>query len=464
MKITVIGGSGYVGFITGLGFAQLGHDVTNVDIDEEKVEMMNEGQSPIYEENVDLSEVLASALEEDRIRFTTDLAQGVRPADVIFIAVGTPQSEDGEADLSQVIEVAEELVDYIEDYKVIAMKSTVPVGTIDLVCDILGREKEEGKDFDVVSNPEFLREGKGLYDFFHPSRIVVGSSSAKALEEMRKLYSPFVEEGDDPKSQIPNPKSQIPNPKSQILDPKKGVPLVETDIKSAQTIKYASNTFLATRISFINEIAGLCEKIGADVEQVSEGMGYDPRIGHDYLSAGIGFGGPCLEKDLKALIKISENNDYEPGFLSAVLEKNEEQIKEVVSKVKKLAGYPLYKKIITVYGLAFKAGTNDVRTSLSLRIIDRLENLGAEIKAHDPRAIPEARELRPKLDCYEDPYKAARHGNALLVLTDWEEYEELDYGRVRDNMAAPNLIDGRNTLDPERMKEMGFVYRGMGRG
>lgn len=474
MKISVIGGSGYVGFITGLGFAQLGHDVVNVDIDQQKVSRMNQGQSPIYEEDVNLDEVLQKNLDDGRIEFTTDIGEGIPPADVIFIAVGTPQTEDGEADLSQVIDVAEDMVGYIDDYKVIAMKSTVPVGTIDLVCNILSRKKEEGEDFDVVSNPEFLREGKGLYDFFNPTRIVIGTDSDRALEKMRELYKPFTVKNDTTSARNPEPinpkpdkpnepdKPDKPNEFNKPDKPKKQTPLVTTDIKSAQMIKYASNAFLATRISFVNEIAGLCEKVGADVTEVSYGMGFDERIGHEYLDAGIGFGGPCLEKDLKALIKISENHDYEPNFLDAVLEKNEDQIKQIISKVKKLAGYPLYKKRVTVFGLAFKPGTNDVRTSLSLKVIDQLQNLGAEIRAHDPKAIPEAKEIRPDVDYFDDPYEAVRYSNVLLLLTDWPDYDDLDYSEIKENMTSANLIDGRNLLNSETIKTLGFKYTGIG--
>jgi len=450
MKICVVGGSGYVGFITGLGLAELGNSVINVDIDNDKVAMMNAGTSLIYEEDIDLSQVLQKNLDAGRIEFTTDLQRGVNHGEVIFIAVGTPEKENGEADLSQVIGVAEEIVDYIDRYKVLVMKSTVPVGTVELIGSILSRRKQEGQDFDIVANPEFLREGKGLYDFFNPTRIVIGTNSEKARHTMRQLYSPF----------LSGSSYKLP---TTGYGPRADTPLVQTDLASAQMIKYASNTFLATRISFINEIAGLCERIGADVKEIARGMGYDDRIGHKYLEPGIGFGGPCLEKDLKALIKISENNDYQPNFLRAVLEKNEHQIRQVVNKVKELAGYPMYRKIIAVFGLAFKASTNDVRTSLALRIIDQLQDLGAEIHAHDPQAIPEAKELKPDIEYFEDPYETVRHADALVILTDWPEYRELDYRRVKDLLAYPNVIDGRNLLDAKRMEELGFNYRGMGR-
>ena len=382
MNVTVIGGAGYVGFITGLGLAELGHRVVGVDIAADKVEMLRSGRSPIYEEGIDLNEVLRRNLEAGRIAFTTDLAEGVRHGEIIFIAVGTPESKGGQADLSQVISVAENLLDYIDSYKVIVVKSTVPVGTVELVCDILKRRLREGEDFDIVANPEFLREGRGLYDFFNPTRIVIGARSDRARELMRNLYAPFLK-----------PRTMNDEPRTTDYTPRTDTPLIETDIASAQMIKYASNAFLATRISFINEIASICEKVGADVKEVAKGMGYDPRIGHEYLEAGIGFGGPCLEKDLKALIKIAEASGYEPGLLRAVLEKNEHQVRQVIAKLKELVGYLLYRKVIAVFGLAFKPGTNDVRTSLSLRVIDLLLREGAIVRAHDPLAIPEAKAI-----------------------------------------------------------------------
>lgn len=452
MNVTIIGGAGYVGFITGLGLAELGHRVVGVDIAADKVEMLCSGRSPIYEEGVDLNEVLRRNLEAGRIAFTTDLAEGVRHGEIIFIAVGTPESEGGQADLSQVISVAENLLDYIDSYKVIVVKSTVPVGTVELVCDILKRRLREGEDFDIVANPEFLREGRGLYDFFNPTRIVIGARSDRARELMRKLYAPFFEQ------QITNDE-----PRTTNYTPRTDTPLIETDIASAQMIKYASNAFLATRISFINEIASICEQVGADVKEVSKGMGYDPRIGHEYLEAGIGFGGPCLEKDLKALIKIAEASGYEPGLLRAVLEKNEYQVRQVIAKLKELVGYLLYRKVIAVFGLAFKPGTNDVRTSLSLRVIDLLLREGAIVRAHDPLAIPEAKAIEPRVEYCEDPYEAVRDADAVLILTGWPEYRDLDWQRIKGLMAAPNLVDGRNLLEGQQLVTMGFAYQGIGR-
>ena len=451
MHITVIGGAGYVGLITALGFAELGHHVCAIDISKDKVERLQAGKSPIYEDGVDIDNVLLKNLDSGRISFTTDFSHGIKHAEVIFVAVGTPQDKSGQADLSQVIEVAQNLLEEIGAYKVIAIKSTVPVGTVELVCDILNRKITEGKDYDIVANPEFLREGQGLYDFFHPARIVIGARTDRARGVMRELYSTFM-----------TPATTGKKLHSGRLDPRAPVPYLETDIASAQMIKYASNAFLATRVSFINEIALICERVGADVGEVARGMGSDPRIGHDYLQAGIGFGGPCLEKDLSALTRIAEANDYEPKLLRAVREKNEAQVRHVLQKLKGALGYLLYGKVIAVFGLAFKPGTNDVRTSLSLRIIDLLTGEGAVVRAHDPVAIPEARELRPELEYYDDPYAALQGAHALLILSGWQQFKDLDVKKIKELMSSPYVIDGCNLLSKKNLRDLGFTYVGMG--
>lgn len=465
LNVTVIGGAGYVGFITGLGLAELGHNVVGVDIAAKRVEKLRTGCSPIYEESVDLNEVLRRNLDAGRITFTADLAEGVCHGEVIFIAVGTPESESRQADLSQVIQVAEDLLEYIGSYKVIVIKSTVPVGTVELVGNILKRSLREGEDFDIVANPEFLREGRGLHDFFNPSRIVIGASSNRAKEIMRRLYAPFLEPratNDAPPTTHYELLTTDNVPRITNYEPRTNTPVIETSIASAQMIKYASNTFLATRISFINEIASICDRVGADVREVANGMGYDSRIGHGYLEAGIGFGGPCLEKDLKALIKIAEASDYEPGLLRAVLEKNEYQVRQVIAKLKELVGYLLYRKVIVVFGLAFKPGTNDVRTSISLRVIDQLEREGALIRAYDPIAIPEAREINPEVEYCGDPYEAVCGADALLILTDWSQFRELEWEKIKERMAAPNIVDGRNLLEPKLLGKLEFKYVGIG--
>ncbi len=451
MRVTIIGGAGYVGLITGIGLAGLGHHVLAVDISNEKVTMLQSGKSPIYEDGVDLEGVLQRNLDSGEIFFTTDFSEAVRHAEVIFIAVGTPQDSRGQADLSQVIDVAQSLLGEIEDYTVIVVKSTVPVGTVELVRDILSRELREGKDYDIVANPEFLREGQGLYDFFNPARIVIGARTARARDVMRRLYSSFLP---------PATSSSTSHPED--LCPSSPVPYLETDIASAQMIKYASNAFLATRVSFINEVASICERVGADVEEVAKGMGYDPRIGHDYLQAGIGFGGPCLEKDLSALTRIAEANDYEPKLLRAVLEKNEAQVRQVVRKLKDSLGYLLYGKVIAILGLAFKPGTNDVRTSLSLRIIDFLTGEGAIVRAHDPVAIPEAKQLRPELEYCDDPYEAMERAEALLILTGWRHFTDLDFNKVKELMSSPCVVDCCNLLAKAGLRDLGFHYVGVG--
>ncbi|MFB6286809.1 MAG: UDP-glucose/GDP-mannose dehydrogenase family protein [Candidatus Bipolaricaulia bacterium] len=454
MNIGVIGGAGYVGLVTGLGFAELGHHVTSVDVNEERIKRLQSGQTPIHEEG--LLPVLERNLGDGNIEFSTSFPDAVEGQDVVFIAVGTPAQDDGQADLSQVIEVAERLVDLMESYTVVVIKSTVPVGTVELVQSILNREKAEGMDFDIVSNPEFLREGKGMIDFFYPDRIVVGTRSERAREAMHELYRPLIA------GNIAETTGRAPLP-ADIAPEERPVPLVETDLASAQMIKYASNAFLATRISFINEIARLCEEVDANINEVARGMGYDPRIGSSYLDAGLGFGGPCLEKDLKALIKIAEANDYEPRLLREVLGRNDQQVREVIGKVKELTGYLLYKKIVAVWGLAFKSGTNDVRNSLAFRVVEALEREGAEVQAHDPMALDEARALHPNIHYFDDPYEAAANADAVVLATDWPQYAELDFDEVKRRMARPAIVDGRNLLDRDMLMTEGFRYLSMGR-
>ena len=347
MNLTVIGAASAVGLTTVLGFAELGHTVVGVDICETQVEQLAASTVPFYENGI--GELLSRNGKSGNIRFSTDIKEGIRHGQIIIIAVGTPSELDGKADLSRVIEVAEALRPLPSGYRVIVIKSTVPVGSVELVRGVLEQDGREGEDFDIVSNPEFLREGQAVRDFFFPDRIVIGVSSERAITEMRKLYAPFLSEGQAPEG----------------VEIKRPVPFVETDITSAQMAKYASNAFFATRVSFINEIAGICERVGANVQEVVKGMGYDPRIGHSYLDAGLGFGGPCLEKDVQALVHMSSTRDYEPIVLKAVLERNDHQVHQIISKVKRLVGESLNRKIIAVFGLAFKPGTSDVRDSLA---------------------------------------------------------------------------------------------------
>ena len=449
MNVCVIGGAGYVGLITGLGLAEIGHTVVNVDVDRARIDQLTAGNSPVREDGIQA--VLERNLDSRHLRFSDDLQAGVKASEIVFVAVGTPSGEDGQPDLSQIIQVAEELSLCINSYKVIVIKSTVPVGTVDLVTGLLTREKVEGQDFDIVTNPEFLREGKGLFDFFCPDRIVIGADSQRARQIIHDLYEPIVH-GEVTWHQD-----------GQIHHSSNPVPVVDTDPASAQMIKYASNAFLAARISFINEIAGLSTKMGADVKEVELGMGYDPRIGHAYLEAGLGFGGPCLEKDLRALLKLAEGNGYDPQLLKAVLERNEKQIGEVIAKVKQQVGDILYKKVISVYGLAFKAGTNDVRNSLAVKVIERLEQEGAIVRAHDPVAIPDAQALKPRITYCQDPYDTVVGADALLILTEWASFQDLDYSVIMERMASPSIIDARNLLDIEAVRSLGFNYVGIGR-
>ena len=450
MNVSVIGGTGYVGLITGVGLAEMGHTVMNVDIDSTRVDILQSGTPSVFE--CELEPLLRKNLEAGRLRFTTDIEAGAKHAEVIFIAVGTPSQRDGHVDLSQVIRVAEHLLPHMESYKVVVVKSTVPVGTVELIGSILRREKQEDLEFNIVANPEFLREGKALYDFFYPDRIIIGTHSEKAKRIMRELYARIIT-------------GKVAFPSENRPPHRRGpVPVVETGITSAQLVKYAANAFLAMRISFINEIAALCERLGCDVRDVVRGVGYDGRIGHAYLEPGLGFGGPCLEKDLRALLKIAQENCYEPKLLRAVLERNEEQLNEVVAKLKEIVGYFLYQRTLAVFGLAFKAGTNDVRNSLGLKLIERLEGEGAIVHAHDPVAIPAAHVLKPALSYFEDPYQAVDHAEALIIAADWPHFRELDFERIKECMARPCVLDGRNLLDPEGMRELGFIYTGMGIG
>lgn len=449
MNVCVIGGAGYVGLITGIGLSQLGHQVINLDIDQDRIATLAAGESPIYESGIE--SLLRYSLNNGTISFTTDFAAAVSASQVIFIAVGTPPMEKGHPDLSQMISVAQQLAAQIDDYKLIVVKSTAPVGTLDLLRDLLSDRLEEGRDFDLVVNPEFLREGKGLQDFFYPDRIVIGTTSEKARCLINSLYQPLIDR-------------DISWHENGITVVSTGpIPVIETDPATAQMIKYSSNAFLAARVSFINEIAELCGKVGADVNEVSLGMGYDPRIGHTYLQAGLGFGGPCLEKDLNALIKIAEGEDHEPHLLKAILDRNERQKTQMIAKLKEMCGDSLDRLTFAVFGLAFKAGTNDVRNSLAIGVVDRLAQEGAQVQAHDPVAIPEAKELRPDIIYCEDPYHAVEQADALLVLTEWPSFNDLDYKRIKRRMAFPRIFDGRNLLNPASVRELGFTYAGIGR-
>jgi len=446
-KICVIGGAGYVGLVTGLGLSELGHHVINVDVDQRSVNQLNAGESPIYEEGIDL--VLRRNLGSGRIKFSTDLKSSVEDSLVVFIAVGTPSLPNGKIDLSQVMEVASQLRFCMNEYKVIVIKSTVLVGTTALIRDTL-QESINQDQFDIVANPEFLREGTALKDFFFPDRIVLGGDSNNAISIMKSIYQPII------KREVSVEGIESPSKENNHI------PVIETGIASAQIIKYASNAFLATRISFINEIAGICELVNADIKEVANGMGYDSRIGHSYLEAGPGFGGPCLEKDLSALINTVNQNKYETELLQAILERNNKQVSSIVNKVERLLGHPICNRTIGVLGLTFKPGTNDIRNSLSIRIISELQNVGAVVQSYDPVVKAEMLDVNTNVKLCDSAYAVADKADVLVILTGWQDFVNLDYQRIYSDMATPCIVDSRNLLDAAKMVEMGFKYMGVG--
>jgi len=429
-NITVIG-VGYVGLVTGVCFADLGNKVVCVDINEERIENLKQGVMPIYEPG--LEELVARNVRAGRLSFTTSYAEGLQDAEFAFIAVGTPEGVDGEADLQYVRMAARSIAELMEHPLVIINKSTVPVGTGDWVSNIIREHRNDDVDFAVVSNPEFLREGAAISDFMTPDRIVLGSLDLDAAEKVAQLYLPL------------------------------RATIMITDLRTAEMIKYASNAFLATRISFINEIANICEAMGADVKEVATGMGYDQRIGHAFLDAGVGYGGSCFPKDVKALAYMAETKGRHPQLLNAVMEINHYQRQAVVGKLEEALG-SLRGKTIGLLGLAFKPNTDDMREAPSTHVADILQSAGARVRAYDPVAMEVAARMAPGVELAEDAYELAEGCDALIVITEWNEFKNLDLARIRDLMAQPVLVDGRNIYDPATMKELGFYYRGVGRG
>jgi len=445
-NIGVIGGAGYVGLVTGVGLAALGHKVTSMDLDQSRIQMLREGSSAVYEKGLEV--ILRGLIKKGQISFTENQLQAVRNSDVLFIAVGTPSLDDGAADLSAVIAVAEQLREEIDKYTVIVVKSTVPVGTTRVITEILAQKLTESEDFDVVSNPEFLREGEGLMDFFAPSRIVVGSSSPRALEALRTIYEPLLSG---------NVVVDVP-----WIDVDREIPYVETDVISAQLIKYASNAFLAARISFINEIAGISEKVGGTITDIVFGLGLDPRIGSSYLKPGIGFGGPCLDKDLRALIRIADENSYDSVMLAGVLKRNDLQLREVMNKITGALGPNLYKKRITLLGIAFKEGTNDVRQSLSLRLYRLLRDQGALVVGHDLLAASETAEVEPNLVVTSDMNVALHGANAVVVLNAESSYSSFDWSSLISSEVLPYVIDTRGVVDVTMLSNCGITFDVLG--
>jgi len=429
MKITIIG-TGYVGLVTGTCFAEVGHTVICVDNDENKVKMLQGGGIPIYEPG--LEDMVKKNVAEGRLRFTASTDEGVEKSDVIFIAVPTPPLPDGGVDLSFIERVARDIAAAMTSYKIIVDKSTVPVKTGEKVAETIKRYCKTKAEFDVISNPEFLREGFAVDDLMHPDRVVVGVASQRPVAAMKEIYTPFK------------------------------APIIITDIHSAELIKHASNSFLALKISYINAVSVICEATGANVQEVAAGMGMDERIGRRFLNAGIGFGGSCFPKDLSAFIAISHDVGYEFGLLKEVQKINAHQMELFIKKITDTI-WVLKEKKIGVLGLAFKQNTDDVRSSPAIELCQKLQKEGASLRVHDPKAMDKAKSLLKNVEYVEDMNAVAEGCDALIVATEWDEFKKLDLERARKGMTAPIMFDGRNLFDPQEMKKLGWTYKSVGR-
>jgi UDPglucose 6-dehydrogenase len=433
MKIAVIG-TGYVGLVTGTCLAETGNEVICVDIVEEKVNKMRAGEMPIYEPGLDL--LFNRNIKQERLTFTTNLAEAIAPAKVIFLALPTPPGADGSADLSYVLGAAKDIAKLITEYKVIVTKSTVPVGTADKVTAVMKANTDV--PFAVVSNPEFLREGVAVEDFMKPDRVVIGTMDEKARQIMGDLYAPYVRQGN---------------------------PILYMDERSSELTKYAANSFLATKITFMNEIANMCELVGADVDMVRKGVGADARIGKRFLFPGVGYGGSCFPKDVQALSKAAEENKYEFKILNSVMEVNETQKKRLVVKLREYYGADGLKgKHFALWGLAFKPETDDIREAPALYIIDDLVAAGATVTAYDPEGMPNVKKLLgDKIEYSKDRYSALENADALLIVTEWPVFRTPDFDFMKEKLKAPVIFDGRNLYDLDRMKDNGFYYSSIGR-
>lgn len=429
MKLTIIG-TGYVGLVTGTCFAEVGHHVICVDNDTRKVELLQAGGIPIYEPG--LEALVKQNVAAGRLSFTTSIAAGVAESEVIFIAVPTPPQPDGSVDMSFIEKVAREIAGALTSYKIVVDKSTVPVKTGDKVAETIERYSKGKVEFDVVSNPEFLREGFAVEDLMKPDRIVVGVRSPRPVRAMQAVYAPF------------------------------NAPIIVTDINSAELIKHASNSFLALKISYINAVSSICEATGANVQQVANGMGLDARIGRRFLNAGLGFGGSCFPKDLSAFIKISEQVGYDFRLLKEVQRINAEQMERFVKKITETL-WVLKDKKIGVLGLAFKQNTDDVRSSPAIDLCQRLLRGGAKLRVYDPKAMEKARALLPDVTYVDDMNEVAAGCDALVIATEWDEFKQLDLAKSRDLLSAPIMFDGRNLFDPEEMEKLGWIYKSVGR-
>lgn len=426
-KVTVIG-TGYVGLILGVGLAEFGHTVVCADIDQSKIALLQKGIIPIYEPG--LKEVVDKNVEAGRLQFTEEVDEAILMSDLIFIAVGTPMGQEGKADLSIVEAVAKQIGENINRHKIVCVKSTVPIGSARKICEWIGNG-----DFEYVFNPEFLREGVALFDFFEPDRVVLGVESENAKKIMKEIYQPLED---------------------------RGVPFLFTNFETAEAIKYASNTFLAVKISFINEFAHLCEEVGADVLDVAKGMGLDNRIGSAFLSPGPGFGGSCIPKDAAALLYRAKEAGVDLKVVQAAVTANTLQKMRVVEKVQGLLG-SMHGKTIGILGLSFKGNTDDVRESPALVIIQSLLEQGAIVKAYDPQGMPNMRQIFPEIEYVDNAYSAAVKADALIVLTDWEEFRSLDLFKIKSAMHQPNIVDARNMFDAKALKELGIKVANIGR-
>lgn len=434
MNITVVG-TGYVGLVTGTCFAESGNEVTCVDVDESKVQRMQEGHVPIYEPG--LEELFRRNTREGRLNFTTSLADAVKTADIIFLALPTPPNEDGSADLSYILTVGKQLGPLLKHYTIVINKSTVPVGTAEKVHAAI--KQNATVEYDVVSNPEFLREGRAIQDFMNPDRVVIGTKSEKAKKILKKLYEPFIQQ-----------------------DKK----LYFMDERSSEMTKYAANAFLATKISFMNEMANLAELVGANIDDIRLGIGSDERIGHKFLFPGIGYGGSCFPKDVSALEKTAKDSGYEFKILNAVTEVNNHQKQVMHKRISKHFGKDLTGKVFAIWGLAFKPDTDDIREAPSLYLIDDLTRAGAKVVAYDPEAAENTRQKfadNPSVSIVDSQYDALENADALVILTEWKIFREPDFSRIKDRLKEPLIFDGRNLYDLEEMKSEGFTYKSIGR-
>ena len=429
MKLTIIG-TGYVGLVTGACFAEVGHEVLCVDNDEAKVKLLQSGGIPIYEPG--LEELVRKNVTAGRLSFTAKTAEGVEKSGVVFIAVPTPPQEDGSVDLSFIERVARDIAAAMTEYKIVVDKSTVPVKTGDQVAETIKRYCKARVDFDVVSNPEFLREGSAVEDLMHPDRVVIGAHNQRPVPAMKEIYAPF------------------------------NAPIVVTDINSAELIKHASNSFLALKISYINAISMICDATGANVQEVANGMGLDERIGRQFLQASLGFGGSCFPKDLSAFIKIAEQVGYNFALLKEVQKINASQMDHFVKKIADTL-WVLKDKTVGVLGLAFKQNTDDVRMSPAIELCQRLQKEGVSLRVHDPQAMKKAREVLPNATYVDDMNAVFKGCDALVIATEWEQFKKIDLDRARRELTLPIIFDGRNLFDPREMERLGFIYKSIGR-